>query len=159
MTDPAWVPRPVSDLEMAVLRGWVTADGEMARGSFSEQLAASGDANSLAILLHAAFVIAARRKFTPQWTRAEVTGYVARLRAELQGEEPDLVDPLTAEDELRVALGEPVTATHQVGFVAAARLFILIDILATLDLGDEALADLLSQARDNANQLIERVGT
>jgi hypothetical protein len=78
----------VTDLEMAVLRGWITGDGETARESFSQQLAVSGDANGLAMLMYAAFVIAARRKFTPQWTRAEVTGYVARLRAELQSEEP-----------------------------------------------------------------------
>jgi hypothetical protein len=157
VTDPVWVPRPVTDLEVAVLRGWITGNGEMARGSFSEQLAVSGDANGLAMLMYAAFVIAARRKFTPQWTRAEVTGYVARLRAELQSDEPGLVDPLTAEDELRGALGEPVTAAHETGFVAAARLFILIDILASLDVDDEAMADLLSQARDNADQMIERV--
>jgi hypothetical protein len=70
---------------------------------------------------------------------------------------PGLVDPLTAEDELRGALGEPLTVTHETGFVAAARLFILIDILASLGLDDEAMADLLGQARDNADQMLERV--
>jgi hypothetical protein len=45
----------VSDLEIAVLSGWITGDGEMARGSFSQQLAVSGDANGLAMLVHAAF--------------------------------------------------------------------------------------------------------
>ena len=49
-----------------------------------------------------------------------------------------MVDPQTAEDELRGALGEPVTAAHEIGFVAAARLFILIDLLADLGLDDEA---------------------
>jgi hypothetical protein len=154
----AWAPRHVSDLEMAILRGWITGDGEMARGSFSEQLAVAGDANGLALLVYAAFVIAARRKFAPRWTRTEVTGYVARLRSELQGEEPGLVDPLTAEDELRGALGESVAATHQTGYVAAARLFILIDILVSQDLDDEALADVLSQARESADQMLARIG-
>jgi hypothetical protein len=152
-----WVPRPVSDQEVAVLRGWITGDGETARRAHSEQLATSGDANGLAMLMYAAFVIAARRKFTPQWTRVEVIGYVARLRAEMQAEDPGLVDPLTAEDELRAALGEQVTATHKTGFVAAARLFVLVDILADLNLDDEALTDLLSQARRNANQIHERI--
>lgn len=158
MTDPGWVRRPVSDLEMAVLGGWLTADGEMAKGSFSDQLSAAGDANGLAMLLYAAFVIAARRKFGPQWTRAEVISYVARLRTELQSEEPGLVDPLTAEDELRAALGEPVTGTHETGFVAAARLFIMLDIVVDLNLDDEALTDLLNQARHNADQMLERIG-
>jgi hypothetical protein len=142
---------------MAVLRGWLTADGEMAKGSFSDQLAAAGDANGLAMLLYAAFVIAARRKFGPQWTRDEVISYVARLRADLQSEEPGLVGPLTAEDELRTALGEPVTATHEIGFVAAARLFIMLDIVVNLDLDDEALTGLLNQVRDSANQMMERI--
>jgi hypothetical protein len=109
------------------------------------------------MLLHAAFVIAARRRFTPQWTRAEVISYVGQLRAELQSEEPGLVDPLTAEDELRAALGDQATATHEIGFVAAARLFIMIDIVVNLDLDNEALADLLSHARDSADQMLERI--
>jgi hypothetical protein len=157
ITTSSWVPRPVSDREMAWLRGCLTGDAEMAHKAYHDQFAEAGDANGLAMLLHAAFVIAARRKFTPRWTRAEVTSYVARLRAELQSEEPGLVDPLTAEDELRSALGDPVTAVHETGFVAAARLFILIDILIDLDLSDEALTDLLSQARENADQMMERI--
>jgi hypothetical protein len=41
--------------------------------------------------------------------------------------------------------------------VAAARLYVLVDILADLDLGDAALTDLLSQARRKANQIHERI--
>jgi hypothetical protein len=58
-----------------------------------------------------------------------VTGNGARLRAELSEVESSLVDALTAEGELRAAPGEPITATHEIGLVAAARLFILIDLL------------------------------
>ena len=58
---------------------------------------------------------------------------------------------------MRAALGEPVIATHELGFVAAARIFMLLDIVVSLDLDDEALADLLNQARDSANQILERV--
>jgi hypothetical protein len=68
------------------------------------------------------------------------------------------VDPQTAEDELRGALGEPVTAAHEIGFVAAARLFILIDLLADLSLDDEAMTGLLSEARNLANQMLEQAG-
>jgi hypothetical protein len=156
LTDPIWIPRPVSDLEAAVLRGWLTADGETARRAFSEQLAA-GDANGLTMLVYSAFVIAARRKFGRQYTRADLIGYVAGIRAKLQSDEPGLLDPLTAEDELRAALGEPVTGTHELGFVAAARIFILIDLVTSLDLPEEALTDLLAQARHNADQMIEHV--
>jgi hypothetical protein len=143
---------------MAVLRGWLTGDGELARESFGGQLAA-GDANGLGMLIYAGFVIAARRRFTPQWTRAEVIAYVARLRAEMQAEDPGLVDPLTAEDELRAALGDPVTATHEAGFIAAAKLFIMIDILVGLDLDDQAMTKLLGEIRASADHLLERVGS
>jgi hypothetical protein len=148
----------VSDREMAWLHGTVTGDAEMAQRGYNEQFAVTGEANGVAMLMHAAFVIAARRTFAPRWTRAEMISYVARLRAELQSEvEPGLVDALTAEDELRAALGEPVAATHEIGFVAAARLFIMVDLITDLDLDDEALADLLSQARDSADQMMERI--
>jgi hypothetical protein len=157
VTNPGWIPRPVSDRELTVLRGWLTADGEMARASLSEQLAAEGDANGLGTLVYAGFVIAARRRFTPQWTRAEVIAYVARLRAEMQAEDPGLVDPLTAEDELRAALGDPVTATHEAGFVAAAKLFIMIDILVDLDLDARAMTDLLGEIRASADHMLERI--
>jgi hypothetical protein len=152
-----WAPRPVSDREVAVLRGWITGDSETARGAYSEQLATSGDANGLAILMYAAFAIAARRTFAPRYIRGELISYVARLRAELSKEEPGLMDPLTAEDELRGALGEAVTATHETGFVAAARFFILIDLVASLDLDDEAMTDLLTEAREEADQMIAHV--
>jgi hypothetical protein len=141
---------------MAALHGWITGDAQGGRGAFSEQLARSGDAGGLAMLMYAAFVIVARRKFAPRYSRADLIGYVARLRAGLSEEEPGMVDPQTAEDELRGALGEPVTAAHEIGFVAAARLFILIDILADLGLDDEAMAGLLSEARNLANQMLEQ---
>jgi hypothetical protein len=83
-----WVPRPVSDLEMAAFQGWISGDGEAGRGAFSEQLARSGDAGGLAMLMYAAFVIVARRKFAPRYSRADLIGYVARLRAGLSEEEP-----------------------------------------------------------------------
>jgi hypothetical protein len=89
-------------------------------------------------------------------SRAEVIRYVAQVRT-LLSERPALLDPLTAEDELRSALGEPITATHEVGAVAAARLSLLLALVASLDLDDEAVANLLSQARDIANRMLDHV--
>jgi hypothetical protein len=146
---------PVSDLEMAVLRGATAGDAETARRAFSEQLAQSGDASGLAMLAYAALVIAARRTFAPQYTRADLIGYVARLRA--GSTEPGLMDPRTAEDELRGALGEQVSATHEIGAIAAARLFLLLALIETLELDDEAIEDLVAEARYGADQLLEHV--
>lgn len=146
----------VTDLEMAVLQAQITGSDEEADRAFNEQLAVSGELSGLAVLVHAAFVIAARRKFAPQWRRAEVIRFVANVRT-LLCERPGLLDPLTAEDELRSALGESVTATHEVGAVAAARLTLLLALVASLDLDDKAVADLLRQARDAADQLLNHV--
>ena len=56
---------PVSDLEMDVLRGAIAGDAETARRAFGEQLAGSGQAGGLGMLVYAALVIASRRKFAP----------------------------------------------------------------------------------------------
>jgi hypothetical protein len=139
---------------MAVLHAQITGNDETARRAFSEKLAVSGDLSGLAALVYAAFVIAARRRFAPQWSRGEVIRYVAQVRT-LLSERPALLDPLTAEDELRNALGEPITATQEVGAVAAARLSLLLALVASQDLGDEAVANLLSEARNAANRMLE----
>jgi hypothetical protein len=64
-----------------------------------------------------------------------------------------MLDPLTAEDELRGALGQQAPTVGETGFVAAARLAILIDLLAGLDL-DDAVDDLLRQARATADEML-----
>lgn len=146
---------PVNELEVAALLAQITGHGNAARLS-GGQLAVSGDPSALAALVHAAFVIAARRKFTPRWSRAEVTGYVARVRA-LLSERPALLDPLTAEDELRSALGEPISARREVGAVAAARLTLLLALVASLDLDDQGVEDLLYEARPVADRMLQNV--
>jgi hypothetical protein len=146
---------PVSDLEMDVLRGAIAGDAVSPRRAFGEQLAGSGQAGGLGMLVYAALVIASRRKFAPQYTRADLIGYVARLRA--ASTEPGLLDPLTAEDELRSALGEQVSARHEFGAIAAARLFLLLALIETLELDDQAVANLLTEARYGADQLLQHV--
>jgi hypothetical protein len=104
--------------------------------------------------VHTAFAIAARRKFAAGWTRAEVVRYVARVRA-LLSERPGLLDPRAAEDELFTALGGARRgAGFEAGAVAAARLFLLDALTASLDLDDAGIDDLLEQARDAANRML-----
>jgi cytochrome P450 len=144
---------PVTDLEMTMLRAQLAGDDEAARHAFTAQLARSGDASGLGMLLYAAFVIAARRKFAPRWSRTDVIGYVARVRA-LLSERPDLLDPVTAEDELHSALGGNVMAEHDTGARAAAWLILLLALAASLDLDDDATQVLLDEARGQADQML-----
>lgn len=143
----------VTGLEMAMLRAHIAGEDEEAQRAFGQQLAATGDVSGLAVLVHAAFVIAARRKFAAGWNRAAVILYVGRVRA-LLSERPGLLDPRVAEDELASALGGRAPAAHEVGAVALARLCLLDALMASLNLDDEAIDDLLGEAREAADQIL-----
>ncbi len=144
----------VTSLEMAMVRATLRGEDEEAQRLFQEQLTATGDASGMALLIHAAFVIAARRKFAPRYNRGEVIRYVAQLRALLY-EKPWLLDPLTGDDELLAALGGEVTATHEVGAVALARLSLLHALIASLNLDDQGIQELLDEARPAADQMLQ----
>jgi hypothetical protein len=143
----------VTDLETAMLRAHITGEDEEAQRAFGQQLAATGDVSGLAVLVTVAFVTAARRKFAAGWNRAAVIRYVGRVRA-LLSERPGLLDPRVAEDELASALAGQAPAAHEVGAVALARLFLLDALIASLDLDDEAIDDLLAAARDSADRML-----
>ncbi len=144
----------VTSLEMAMVRATLRGENEEAQRLFQEQLAATGDASGMARLVYAAFVIAARRKFAPRYNRGEGIRYVAQLRA-LFTEKPWLLDALTGEDELRAALGGEVTAKHEVGAVALARLSLLHALIASLNLDDQGVQALLDEARPTADQMLQ----
>jgi hypothetical protein len=143
----------VTGLEMTMLRAHIAGEDEEAQRAFGQQLAASGDVSGLAVLVQAAFVIAARRKFAAGWTRAAVIRYVGRVRAMLS-ERPRLLDPQVAEDELASALGGQAPAAHEARAVAAARLFLFDALIASLDLDDEAIDGLLGEARHSADRML-----
>lgn len=153
MTAGTVIPMGVTSFEMAVVRATLRGEDEKAQRLFREQLAATGEANGMAVLIYAAFLIAARRKFAPRYTRGEVIRYVAQVRA-LFSEKPWLLDPLTGGDELRAALGEQVTATHDVGAVALARFSLLHALTASLNLDDQGVGALLDQARELADRML-----
>jgi hypothetical protein len=119
----------------------------------SSQVAAPGAAAGIGALVHAALVVAARRKFAPRWTRDEVTRYVARVRG-LLDEQPDVLDPLVAEQELRIALGERLTARADAKSRGRAQFILLNALVQSLDLDDAGVADLLARARDLADGLL-----
>ena len=143
----------VTGLEMAMLRAHIAGQDEEAQRLFGQQLAASGDVGGLAVLVTAAFVIAARRKFAAGWNRAAVIRYVGRVRS-LLSERPGLLDPKVTEDELASALAGQAPAAHEVGAVALARLFLLDTLIASLHLDDEAIDDLLGEARESADRIL-----
>lgn len=146
----------VTSREMAMVRATLRGEDEEAQRLFQEELAATGDASGMALLIYAAFVIAARRQFAPRYTRGEVIRYVARVRA-LIYEKPWLLDPLTGEDELLAALGQDVAVAHAVAAVSLARLTLLHALIAGLNLDDQGLQWLLDEARPAADHMLQNI--
>jgi hypothetical protein len=105
--------------------------------------------DGFAPLVHTAFVIAARRMFAPQWTRAAVVRYVAETRKALSGR-PGLVDPRVAEHELRRVLGGEVTSAGSWSSVATAQLIVLKSMTVSLQLDEDGLDDLVKQSLEEA---------
>jgi hypothetical protein len=139
---------------MAMVRATLAGKDEEAQRLFQEELAATGDASGMAMLVYAAFVIAARRKFAPTYNRGQVIRYVAGARA-LLNEKPWLLDALAGEDELRIALGEHVTITHPIAAVGLAQLSLLHVLIADLNLDDQGVQALLDEARPAADQMLQ----
>ena len=61
-------------------------------------------------LLLAAFTIAARRRFSPTWSPAEIVRFVADVRSR-SDEMAALLAPSAAENQLRLALGARIAPT------------------------------------------------
>lgn len=143
---------PVTDAQMMWLRGYLAGELDEVR-RVNSQVTAPGAAAGIGALVYAAFVVAARRKFTPRWTRDEVTRFVARVR-DVLSERPDGLDPPVAEQELRSALGEKFT-THPGAKSRGRAQFILLNALVqSLGLDDAGVADLLDHARGIADSLL-----
>lgn len=143
---------PVTDAQLVWLRAYLAGEMDEAR-RVGSQVAAPGEAAGIGALVSAAFVVAARRTFAPGWTRDEVTRYVARIRG-LLSEQPDALDPLVAEQELRSALGEKLTTRTGAKSRGRAQFILLNALVQSLGLDEAGVADLLDQARGIADSLL-----
>jgi hypothetical protein len=144
----------VTDEQIVWLHAYLSGEYELAE-RLTSQAADSSAADGIAELTYAAFVIAARRKFSPGWTDADMIRFVAHVRAP-RGL-PDILDPRAAEHQLRSALGggETRTAYHPDAEArAAAQVILLHALIQDLNLDEPARVDLLNQARNLANRLL-----
>ena len=143
---------PVTDKQMVLLRAYLAGEPAIVQ-RVNRQLAGTATADGIAELVSAALVIAARRKFTSSSSRADVIRFVARVRA-LLAEQPEALDPVAAEYELRTALGEKMTGSPAGEAKARAQVVLLDALVQSANLGDAAVADLLSQARAVADRML-----
>lgn len=141
----------VDDLHVAYLSAQVAGD-EAAMLRVLRELTDRDDLGPLVPLIDHAFVLAARRWFGCCYTGAQVVQLVGHARA-LFEEQPDLIDPIAGEAEIRRALGENAPLAHNVDARGTIQLAVLDYLVRALDLTEEAVSELFERARIAANCL------
>jgi hypothetical protein len=142
----------VNDLYMVMLRAHLDGNTRVAQVA-RDDLPEGEGREALAVLLQAAFAIAAHRQFSPRWSRADVIRFVADTRAQLL-ERPELLDPVAGEEQIRYALGDDVTITADTGSTTMAQLILLNALIRSLELCPAAIDDLLDEARMQAERIL-----
>jgi hypothetical protein len=95
-------------------------------------------------------VIAARRRFAPTWTSAQIVRFTAQARTGLRTHGVDL-DPGATEILIRQALGDRVTSDHDDDTHAQVILFVLGELNCDERLDDAGLDAFLAEARTLAD--------
>jgi len=146
----------VTDEYVAALRAFLTSsDDTFSRLSAQIQdRDGSGSGNVYAAMQVMALTLAARSRFAPSYTAAQVIKFVAQVRSALGARGID-VDPLIAERLLRGLLGEPASAgtlDEHARAVAVPALLLVLAGPGKLPGGE--LEALLARARVLANHLL-----
>ena len=139
----------VTGQQVAALRALLAFDEVRVR-EWRARLIGSGDLEGFGELLYAAFVVAVRRYFAPQWSRGDVVRYVGSVRA--RGPADDDIDPVTAEKLILRALGadEPLGAGEEAK--VEVQTILLGSLVIDLGLDAAGLDGLLTEARDLADR-------
>ena len=135
---------PVTGEQVAALRAFLAFDPSYQR--LVGELSSGGRAHGFGELVYAAFVTAARRRFSPTWTSAQVVRFAAQLRVVLRAYDVDL-DPRAIEILLRQALGERVTSDYDDGTHALVMLFGLGELISDERFDQTSLDAFLADAR------------
>jgi hypothetical protein len=147
----------IPDVMVTAMRTYLSvlhADGGADPAETARRLVAQVKASGVAgfeVLALAVFTVAARRRFAPAWTPAEVIRYVARVRSG-SPEMAAQLDAVAAENQLRIALGQDVPPHPDAAARGKAQMFLLEPLTAGSAGGD--LDSLLSDARVMADEML-----
>lgn len=141
---------PVTDEQVAALRALLALNSPEAE-RLTRQLVEADRLDGYSQLVYAAFVTAARRRFSPTWTISDIVRFVAAARAELLADDVD-VDPRTSEILIRRAIGDHVATEVDMEASAHAQLLLLGELIVDERLADTSLDTFLTQARSLADQ-------
>jgi hypothetical protein len=144
----------VTDDQVAALRTYLSArtgaEVTDARRQFFA-LSRSGRLDEVGALVSGAFAAAARRRFSPTWTSAEIVRFVAGFRSS-SAEAAGLLSPSAAENQLREVLGDEQGMRPPEEERARAQFLLLAALSVTLDARE--LDEVLAEGRALADSLI-----
>ena len=139
----------VSGQQIAALRASLKLHAGQAQ-DLRASLIRAGDLHGFGELVYAAFLLAVRRRFGPEWTPADVVRYVGSVRA--HGPKDDDFDPLAAETLIGRALGGDPPPVADEEARAAAQAILLITLIIDLELDAAGLDRFLAEARELADR-------
>ncbi|MGI5223999.1 hypothetical protein [Actinoallomurus sp. CA-142502] len=145
----------VTDEQVAALRAFLASEPDEAE-RLTGQLVEADRLVGYGELVHAAFVTAVRRRFSPSWSIPEVIGLVATVRAQLL-DDGIHIDPRTSESLMRHALGDAVATDLEKPATARAQVLLLGELIVDEGLDDAGLDEFLAQARTLADRLMSGV--
>jgi len=149
----------VTSSQVAALRAWLTARTEdeimdAERGFLT--LSRTHHLDATGTLVYGAFAAAARRRFFPTWTSADIVRFVAGFRGS-SAEAAELLSASAAENQLREVLGEEQGIVPSEEDRARAQFLLLAALTVTL--GPQELDQVLAEGRALADSLPQSHGS
>jgi hypothetical protein len=141
----------VTDEQMAGLRAFLAEDEAEWDRLFEGTEPVDAD-EGFALIVAAAFVTAARRRWGGAAPRAGIVGVVARMRSR-DSEIADRIDPRDAERLLQAVLEDPAAARDLDPRAKGAQVPLLRQLVDELEFDDADLDEFLAQARSLADQM------
>jgi hypothetical protein len=143
----------VTDDQVAALRAYLSARTDDQATDAERRfltLARTGRLDEIGALVYGSFAAAARRRFSPTWTSAQIVHFVAGFRAS-SAEAVSLLSPSAAENQLRGVLGDSQAIRPPEEARARAQFLLLAALAVTLDARE--LDEVLAEGRALADSL------
>jgi hypothetical protein len=144
----------VTDDQVAALRAYLSARTDVEAADAERQfrtLSRTGRLDEVGALVCGAFAAAARHRFSPTWTTADIVSFVAGFRGS-SAEAAELLSPSAAENQLREILGDKQAIRPPEQARARAQFLLLAALAVTL--GPHELDEVLAEGRALADSVI-----
>lgn len=144
----------ITDDQVAALRAYLSARDDAEADGAEARFLALAKANRLdeiGALVYCSFAAAARRRFSPVWTSADLVRFVAHARSS-SPQVAAMISASAAENQLRTVLGE--AADWRPDEETRARVQLLLLVALTADMANDELDTVLRDGRTLADQIV-----